>query len=80
MSLATGALGCEAREVDSPRELEVGLEAELARVGREDFAVMEGVAGDERAVEHGLHEELCIEVRRRRVERRPDDALAPEDR
>ena len=63
------------RSQDSPREREVGLEAELAGVGRFYFAVMEGVPGDERAVEHRLDEELRVEVRRRRVERRPGDAL-----
>ena len=60
---------------DSPRERKVGLEAELARVGREHLSVLEAVAGDERAVEHRLDEELRVEVRRRRVERGASDAL-----
>ena len=61
---------------DSPRERKVGLEAELARVGREHLSVLEAVAGDERAVEHRLDEELRVEVRRRRVERGASNALA----
>ena len=61
---------------NSPRERKVGLEAELAQVGREHLSVLEAVAGDERAIEHGLDEELGVEVRRCRVERGTSDALA----
>ena len=63
---------------DSPREREVGLEAELARVGRVHLAVVERVAGDERAVEHRLDEELGVEVGRRRIEGRAGNRLARE--
>ncbi len=63
-------------ENHSPSDREVGLEAELAGVGRQYFSVLEAVARDERAVQQRLDEELGIEVRRRRVERSTGDSLA----
>ena len=55
------------------RELRVGLETELAVERRLDLALVAARAGEQRAAELGLDEELSVEHLGRRVERRAGD-------